>query len=136
MPGRAAKSRGRAFSFFQTRENMTRYLVIGAGGQLGQDLVPKLRGEVIAPGRDRVELTDALGLRQTLDVTAPDIVVNCAAYNFVDRAENEARQAFAVNAIGVGELARWCGEHRSEEHTSELQSRRDLVCRLLLEKKK
>src|SRR5690349_1218493 len=28
------------------------------------------------------------------------------------------------------------GEHRSEEHTSELQSRRDLVCRLLLEKKK
>src|SRR5690349_24243726 len=25
--------------------------------------------------------------------------------------------------------------HRSEEHTSELQSRRDLVCRLLLEKK-
>src|SRR5438874_10008315 len=31
-----------------------------------------------------------------------------------------------------------CGAHheRSEEHTSELQSRRDLVCRLLLEKKK
>src|SRR6201989_996025 len=30
---------------------------------------------------------------------------------------------------------RWC-RRRSEEHTSELQSRRDLVCRLLLEKKK
>src|SRR5699024_11882748 len=29
-----------------------------------------------------------------------------------------------------------CGEERSEEHTSELQSRFDLVCRLLLEKKK
>src|SRR5204862_8123369 len=29
-----------------------------------------------------------------------------------------------------------CGKIRSEEHTSELQSRRDLVCRLLLEKKK
>src|SRR5207247_7697342 len=28
------------------------------------------------------------------------------------------------------------GPHRSEEHTSELQSRVDLVCRLLLEKKK
>src|SRR5690349_22753432 len=28
------------------------------------------------------------------------------------------------------------GNHRSEEHTSEVQSRRDLVCRLLLEKKK
>src|SRR5690349_22644202 len=34
--------------------------------------------------------------------------------------------------------SRWCGrcDSRSEEHTSELQSRRDLVCRLLLEKKK
>src|SRR6266496_5247313 len=31
---------------------------------------------------------------------------------------------------------RRCPQHRSEEHTSELQSRRDLVCRLLLEKKK
>src|SRR5690349_22688371 len=32
--------------------------------------------------------------------------------------------------------ARYGGQERSEEHTSELQSRRDLVCRLLLEKKK
>src|SRR5438874_8352769 len=31
---------------------------------------------------------------------------------------------------------RWLFDARSEEHTSELQSRRDLVCRLLLEKKK
>src|SRR3989440_8006737 len=30
----------------------------------------------------------------------------------------------------------YCISHRSEEHTSELQSRSDLVCRLLLEKKK
>src|SRR5438874_10661356 len=35
------------------------------------------------------------------------------------------------------ELGGWAASfHRSEEHTSELQSRRDLVCRLLLEKKK
>src|SRR2546421_8307112 len=32
--------------------------------------------------------------------------------------------------------ARLCRQERSEEHTSELQSRSDLVCRLLLEKKK
>src|SRR5690606_39410158 len=30
----------------------------------------------------------------------------------------------------------WAGSRRSEEHTSELQSRENLVCRLLLEKKK
>src|SRR5690349_24263256 len=48
-------------------------------------------------------------------------------------------------ALGVTPEAIRAGEHvsytrdaeaRSEEHTSELQSRRDLVCRLLLEKKK
>src|SRR5690349_24790096 len=38
---------------------------------------------------------------------------------------------------GGPRLRRWRGgASRSEEHTSELQSRRDLVCRLLLEKKK
>src|SRR5438105_12502813 len=38
------------------------------------------------------------------------------------------------NALRIG--SRHCGRTRSEEHTSELQSRVDLVCRLLLEKKK
>src|SRR3712207_7353969 len=42
----------------------------------------------------------------------------------------DGRQADQVVADGVG------AEHRSEEHTSELQSRQYLVCRLLLEKKK
>src|SRR5438874_8405680 len=44
----------------------------------------------------------------------------------------------AVARAAAADL-RWQGgrpDHRSEEHTSELQSRRDLVCRLLLEKKK
>src|SRR3989440_1352232 len=37
------------------------------------------------------------------------------------------------NTIGIGI---WPPDSRSEEHTSELQSRSDIVCRLLLEKKK
>src|SRR6266496_6124939 len=41
-----------------------------------------------------------------------------------------------AGAAGDGERGTGGGDHRSEEHTSELQSRRDLVCRLLLEKKK
>src|SRR3989442_3139086 len=36
----------------------------------------------------------------------------------------------------IADLARRHGDDRSEEHTSELQSRPHLVCRLLLEKKK
>src|SRR5699024_12653920 len=38
--------------------------------------------------------------------------------------------------LRLGWLSTWSSSHRSEEHTSELQSRFDLVCRLLLEKKK
>ncbi len=41
------------------------------------------------------------------------MVVNCAAYNFVDRAESEPGEAFAVNVWGVRELARLCAERDS-----------------------
>src|SRR5690349_23509654 len=46
-----------------------------------------------------------------------------------------ADRTVAVQRWAEGEPVR-AAERRSEEHTSELQSRRDLVCRLLLEKKK
>jgi dTDP-4-dehydrorhamnose reductase len=49
-------------------------------------------------------------LRAALDDLRPDVVVNCAAYNFVDRAETEPPAAFAVNAWGVRDLALLCAE--------------------------
>jgi dTDP-4-dehydrorhamnose reductase len=88
--------------------NVTRNAVIGAAGQLGRDLCPRLPGEVIALGRDRAELTRPELLRATLTELRPDVVVNCAAYNFVDRAETERDAAFAVNAWGVHNLALVC----------------------------
>src|SRR5204862_7257664 len=61
-----------------------------------------------------------------------------------DLADRLAAVENAANGLD-GQLVDWhayngqreqrCASHRSEEHTSELQSRRDLVCRLLLEKK-
>jgi dTDP-4-dehydrorhamnose reductase len=47
-------------------------------------------------------------LRATLSELRPGVVVNCAAYNFVDRAEAEPEAAFAVNAWGVRQLALAC----------------------------
>ncbi|HZY85294.1 MAG TPA: dTDP-4-dehydrorhamnose reductase [Gemmataceae bacterium] len=85
-----------------------RYAVLGAAGQLGRDLCPRLPGEVVALARDRADLTKPDALRATLDEVAPEVVVNCAAYNLVDRAESEPPAAFAVNAWGVRELALWC----------------------------
>src|SRR5215468_12763245 len=53
---------------------------------------------------------------------------------------HDALPIFAVlsflGATNLGELGGFSGDNRSEEHTSELQSHHDLVCRLLLEKKK
>jgi dTDP-4-dehydrorhamnose reductase len=87
-----------------------RYAVLGAGGQLGRDLCPRLAGEVHALTRDRADLTQPEALRAALQELRPDVVVNCAAYNFVDRAESEPEAAFAVNAWGVRALARACAD--------------------------
>jgi dTDP-4-dehydrorhamnose reductase len=91
-----------------------RYAVLGAAGQLGRDLCPRLPAEVIActrAGSPAVDLTRPESLRALFDEVRPDVVINCAAYNFVDRAESEPNEAFAVNAWGVRELALLCRAH-------------------------
>lgn len=85
-----------------------KYAVIGATGQLGRDLCPRLDGEAIALTRERADLSQPDLVRATLNDIRPDVVVNCAAYNFVDRAETEPEAAFAVNAWGVRNLAMIC----------------------------
>jgi dTDP-4-dehydrorhamnose reductase len=90
-----------------------RYAVLGAAGQLGRDLCPRLTGDVVPLSRSvtpAVDLARPESLRLIFDEVRPDVIVNCAAYNFVDRAETEPEAAFAVNGWGVRELARLCGE--------------------------
>jgi dTDP-4-dehydrorhamnose reductase len=87
-----------------------RYAVLGAAGQLGRDLCPRLTGEVVALDRARADLTRPGELRAALAEARPDVVVNCAAYNFVDRAEAEPEAAFTVNAWGARHLALACRE--------------------------
>jgi len=85
-----------------------RTVVLGAPGQLGRDLCPRLAGEVVPLARADADLTDAARLRDKLNALRPDCVVNCAAYNFVDKAEAEPDAAFAVNAWAVRNLATAC----------------------------
>jgi dTDP-4-dehydrorhamnose reductase len=89
---------------------MTRYLVLGANGQLGRDLCPRLPGDVVAADRSRVDLTQQHTIDSALAEIRPQVVVNCAAYNFVDRAESESDAAFAVNTFGVRALAQACAK--------------------------
>src|SRR5215469_13325472 len=85
-----------------------RYVILGSAGQLGRDLGPCLSGEVIPLTRELADLTFPQTLRTALTELHPAVVVNCAAYNFVDRAETEPEAAFAVNTWGVRNLALVC----------------------------
>src|SRR5438128_8013967 len=87
---------------------MIRHVVVGANGQLGHDLNARLEGQVTGLTRPEFDLTQPEMMRAKLTELRPDIVVICAAYNFVDRAESEPEVAFAVNAWGPRHLAEIC----------------------------
>lgn len=82
-------------------------LLVGAGGQLGRELLCSAPTEVdlVAFDRAQLDITDADAVRRAVSGTAPDWIVNAAAYTAVDRAENEPEQAYAVNAQAVRHLA-------------------------------
>lgn len=90
---------------------MTRWLVTGAGGMLGRDLIALLsRGGEPVTGLDRaaLDVTDAAAVARTLASARPDVIVNCAAWTAVDDAEAHEEQALAVNGGGAASLAAAC----------------------------
>ncbi len=90
-----------------------RIAIIGAFGQLGSDLVPLLGERAIALGHDDIELADLSSIAGALDARQPTHVINCAAYNLVDRAEDDPEAAFRVNAFGTRNLALWCAARKA-----------------------
>jgi dTDP-4-dehydrorhamnose reductase len=91
-----------------------RWLVTGAGGMLGHDVVEELltRGNlVVGPDRSALDITDPDAVRRAFQEHRFDVVVNCAAYTAVDAAETDEAAALAVNGDGPRVLARACAEH-------------------------
>jgi dTDP-4-dehydrorhamnose reductase len=90
---------------------MTSWLITGAGGMLGRDLVALLQAsgaEVTAADRGALDITDGLAVTALLDRVRPDVVVNCAAWTAVDDAEAHEDLALAVNGSGAANLATAC----------------------------
>lgn len=85
-------------------------LVLGAGGQLGAELV-QLLGRRAGVGHDKLSITDAGAVEDLIAARKPHVVFNCAAYNAVDRAEGERDLAYAVNAEGPKNVAVACRRH-------------------------
>jgi dTDP-4-dehydrorhamnose reductase len=84
-----------------------RILLLGRAGQTGWELERSLAplGRVIALTRDDIDLGDGVALRRAVREHRPALIVNAAAYNAVDRAEQEESLAVAVNGEAPGILA-------------------------------
>ena len=83
-------------------------LVAGAGGMLGRDVVLAAANaghDVVGFGHPELDVTDARGVANRLDLERPDVVINCAAWTDVDGAEEAEGAAMAVNGSGAGHVS-------------------------------
>ncbi len=93
-------------------------LVTGSEGQLGRDLAPLLAREghdvvgadITGPGASSLDITDRDKTVSSVVRLRPEVIINCAAYTAVDRAEKEMDAALAVNRDGPANLADAAGE--------------------------
>lgn len=85
-------------------------VLTGSDGQLGYELKRSLPEShtLVAVDREQLDITDAAQVQRFLLDKQPDVVINAAAYTAVDKAEEEAELAYAVNYHGAGNLALGC----------------------------
>ena len=80
------------------------YLVTGANGQLGNELKKRLTGAVFAD-KSVLDITNANAVQKFVKENNIDLIINCAAYTAVDKAEEDVLQAIKVNIDGPRNLA-------------------------------
>jgi dTDP-4-dehydrorhamnose reductase len=90
-------------------------LVTGANGQLGSELrelsVHYSQFEWVFADRSVLDLSDLESMPDYLDSIQPQIIINCAAYTAVDKAEMETELADVLNHQAVGVMAQWSASH-------------------------
>ncbi|HQH40579.1 MAG TPA: dTDP-4-dehydrorhamnose reductase [Bacteroidales bacterium] len=88
---------------------MKKVLITGSNGQLGNELRRLLQGDssvrFLFTDLPELDITLPAAVNQYIEENRPDIIVNCAAYTQVDKAESEPEIAFRVNTEGVKILA-------------------------------
>lgn len=88
-------------------------LVTGCNGQLGYDVVKKLEKlkiEHLGSIREDFDLTNEIETKEFIRNYKPDIVVHCAAYTAVDKAEEEKELCYDINVNGTRYVAEICKE--------------------------
>jgi dTDP-4-dehydrorhamnose reductase len=84
-----------------------RVVVTGADGLLAAAVIREFSNghDVTALTRSDLDVTDRGAVHRTVAAARPDVVINCAAYNDVDGAQEDAPKALRVNALAVRALA-------------------------------
>lgn len=85
-----------------------KYLLTGKNGQLAGTFIRRFERqnlEYLAPDESHLDITNLRIVSDVVDSYRPDVIINCAAYNLVDKAEQDRNTAFSVNAEGPKNLA-------------------------------
>jgi dTDP-4-dehydrorhamnose reductase len=89
------------------------WLVLGANGQLGQELINLLKTrniEAIGTDQKEIDFTKPNEIAEKLKKLNPSLIVNCGAYTQVDKAEEEPELANLINAQAVGVIAKFASK--------------------------
>lgn len=93
------------------RPSPLKIMILGAGGQLGSELVNILQDDTLIPLTHMdIEMTDEQQVNSILSSNMPDVVINTAAYHRVDDCEDNVELSFAVNSYAVRTIARICND--------------------------
>ena len=91
-------------------------LITGANGQLGNALREASNGSIhhyIFTDVEELDITSAVAVDEIIKREEIEVVVNCAAYTAVDRAEEEVDTADKINHLAVANLAKSCAKHNT-----------------------
>jgi len=94
----------------------TSWLILGGSGQLGRTLQDHLVDQSIeyfAPTRKVLDLTSATNVAECIDFYGPTVIVNCAAWTDVDKAENFESDALLVNGYAAEFIAKAAKKNNS-----------------------
>lgn len=92
-----------------------KFLILGSKGQLGKEFVQtfnKLSFNFSDFDIDELDINDYLKTKQTIETIKPDIIINCSAYNDVDKAESVPELAMKTNALAVFNIAKLCEKYK------------------------
>ncbi|MCX7642181.1 MAG: dTDP-4-dehydrorhamnose reductase [Elusimicrobiales bacterium] len=92
-----------------------KYLITGSDGQLAKEFIKVIPHQNIwAYNRLELDITNKEQLYDCIESIKPDIIINCAAYNNVDKAETDYENALKVNAIALKDIALISSKYKSK----------------------